>query len=89
VLPAGLLKARMGQTPTPEQKPDSFSNGPAARAAIEKLAMEAVMVAERMLGNEPRDVSAEKRAMTSRAAIRGPVISASSRSRVGTRMVAT
>jgi len=28
---------------------------------IEKLAMDAVMAAERVLGNEPRDVSAEKK----------------------------
>ncbi|APF36459.1 RNA helicase [Chelatococcus daeguensis] len=31
------------------------------RAAVEKLAMDAVMVAERSLGREPRDVSAENR----------------------------
>jgi hypothetical protein len=32
-----------------------------ARAAIEKLAMDAVMAAERTLGHQPRDVSAENR----------------------------
>ena len=42
-------------------KPDGFSEDPVARAMIEKLAMDAVMAAERMLGNEPRDVSAEKK----------------------------
>jgi superfamily II DNA or RNA helicase len=61
VIPAGLLKARAAQTPTPESKPDDFSEDPAARAATEKLAMEAVMAAECLLGNEPRDVSAEKK----------------------------
>lgn len=43
-----------------------FAAGPdrsvdaAARAKIERLAMEAVLAAERKLGREPRDVSAEK-----------------------------
>ncbi len=45
----------------PEPKPDGFSDDPVARALIERLAMDAVMAAERMLGNEPRDVSAEKK----------------------------
>jgi Domain of unknown function (DUF3883) len=31
-----------------------------ARAEVERLAMEAVMAAERMLGRDPRDVSAER-----------------------------
>ena len=61
VVPAGILKARAGQTRTAEPKPDGFSDEPVARAMIEKLAMDAVMAAERMLGNEPRDVSADKK----------------------------
>jgi superfamily II DNA or RNA helicase len=61
VIPAGLLKARTAQTRTLEPKPDGFSEDPATRALIEKLAMDSVMAAERMLGNEPRDVSAEKK----------------------------
>jgi superfamily II DNA or RNA helicase len=61
VIPAGLLKTRMPAAPTPEPKPDGFSEDPVVRAIIETLAMDAVMAAERMLGNEPRDVSAEKK----------------------------
>ena len=61
MIPGGLLKARVATTRTPEAKPDGFSEDPDARAMIEKLAMDAVMAAERMLGNEPRDVSAEKK----------------------------
>jgi hypothetical protein len=61
VISVGLLKSLAGQTRTLEPKPDGFSEDPAARAMIEKLAMDAVMAAERMLGNEPRDVSAEKK----------------------------
>ncbi|HLH12968.1 MAG TPA: DUF3883 domain-containing protein [Methylovirgula sp.] len=61
VIPAGLLKARAPVAPTPDAKPDGFAEDPIGREAIEKLAMEAVMAAERRLGNEPRDVSAEKK----------------------------
>ena len=61
VIPAGLLKARLPAAATSEPKPDGFSEDPIARAMIEKLAMDAVMAAERMLGNEPRDVSAENK----------------------------
>ncbi|MER8599361.1 DUF3883 domain-containing protein [Mesorhizobium sp. M1339] len=61
VIPAGLLKARTSVAPTTEANLDGFAEDPVARAVIEKLAMEAVMAAERMLGNEPRDVSAEKK----------------------------
>ncbi|MER9528524.1 DUF3883 domain-containing protein [Mesorhizobium sp. M0309] len=61
VIPAGLLKARTGVASTTEAKPDGFAEDPVARAVVEKLAMDAVMAAERMLGNEPRDVSAEKK----------------------------
>ena len=38
-----------------------FAENPAARAAIERLAMDAVMAHECSLGNLPRDVSAEKK----------------------------
>lgn len=59
VIPGGLLR---GQTATaPAVKPDGFSDDPVARAEIERLAMEAVFAAERALGNDPRDVSAEKK----------------------------
>jgi hypothetical protein len=61
VIPAGLVKAHAKQTRIAEPKPDGFSDDPVARALIEKRAMEAVMAAERMLGNVPRDVSAEKK----------------------------
>jgi hypothetical protein len=40
--------------------PGQFSLDPAARARIEQAAMQAVMAAERGLGFEPKDVSAEK-----------------------------
>ena len=57
VVPIGLLrravapeKARLGVRETM----------PAGRAEVERLAMEAVMAAERALGHEPRDVSAAK-----------------------------
>ena len=57
VVPIGLLrravapeKARLGVRETT----------PAGRAEVERLAMEAVMAAERALGHEPRDVSAAK-----------------------------
>lgn len=55
VIPRGLLVAR--QSPT---VPDRFAEDSAARRAIELAAMEAVMAAERALGNVPADVSAQK-----------------------------
>ncbi len=61
VIPAGLLKARIGPAPEPKTKLDGFEEDPIARAMIEKLAMDAVMAAERALGHQPRDVSAEKK----------------------------
>jgi superfamily II DNA or RNA helicase len=60
VIPAGLLKARAVEAPA-AVKPDGFSEDPIARAETERLAMEAVFAAERTLGHEPRDVSAEKK----------------------------
>ena len=55
VIPQGLLDRRAGRA-----TPDSFSADAAARAAIERAAMRCVMDAERALGNEVHDVSAEK-----------------------------
>jgi superfamily II DNA or RNA helicase len=54
VLPIAMLRQQSGVVP------DGFAQDALARAAIERLAMEAVMAAERALGREPRDVSAEK-----------------------------
>jgi len=59
VIPRGLLHslsagAGFGQVP-------GFAEDPAARAAIEQQAMEAVMAHERALGSLPFDVSAEKK----------------------------
>ncbi len=55
VIPRGLLDAQQNA-----RVPNQFSDDPAARRAIELAAMEAVMAAERALGNEPVDVSAQK-----------------------------
>lgn len=59
VIPKGLLDARVKRAA--EGKPVGFAEDPIARAEIERLAMEAVMAAERRLGNVPRDVSAENK----------------------------
>ncbi|MEE3504566.1 helicase-related protein [Acidiphilium acidophilum] len=59
VIPCGLLDARAAPRTAPT--PIGFSEDPAARAAVERLAMEAVMAAERHMGFDPRDVSAEKK----------------------------
>ena len=55
VIPRGLLEER--QAPS---VPNHFAEDPVARRVIELAAMEAVMAAERALGNEPADVSAQK-----------------------------
>jgi superfamily II DNA or RNA helicase len=55
VIPRGLLSAR--QNPTVR---NHFAEDPAARREIELAAMRAVMAAERALGHEPLDVSAQK-----------------------------
>ena len=55
VLPAGLLRAREAGTSA-----SMFSQDAEARRAVELAAMRVVMETERALGNEPRDVSAEK-----------------------------
>ena len=64
VIPAGMLAQRRGE---PSSVSGNEENGavtwvanPAARARIERLAMEAVMEAERAVGNTVHDVSAEK-----------------------------
>ena len=55
VIPRGLL-----ETQTAAPIGNHFSEDPAARRAIELAAMEAVMAAERALGNAPTDVSMQK-----------------------------
>lgn len=57
VIPGGLLRQKEATQPDPA----GFAEDPIARAEIERLAMEAVMAAERVLGHLPRDVSAEKK----------------------------
>ena len=59
VIPRGLLEARQAPV-TSTGVPNHFAEDPAARRVIELVAMEAVMAAERALGNEPTDVSAQK-----------------------------
>ena len=56
VIPRGLLAAQKGNGAAPAD----FSADADARRRIELAAMEAVMEAERKLGNEPEDVSAQK-----------------------------
>ena len=58
VIPRGLLDARAGAQDG--ASPTGFAENPAARREIELAAMEAVMAAERELGNRPEDVSARK-----------------------------
>ena len=60
ILPGGLLRARAMVTIDPPPV-DGMSKDIDGRALVEKLAMESVMMAERALGNQPRDVSAENR----------------------------
>jgi superfamily II DNA/RNA helicase len=55
VIPRGLLEELRAPA-----MPNRFAEDPAARRAIELAAMEAVMTAERALGNSPVDVSAQK-----------------------------
>ena len=59
VIPRGLLDARAAPQASP--KATGFSEEPAARAEVERSAMEAVMATERERGFDPRDVSAEKK----------------------------
>jgi hypothetical protein len=58
VIPAGLLAARRSQGDG--NAGNAFAEDPHTRKVIETLGMEAVMAAERKLGNEPTDVSAQK-----------------------------
>jgi superfamily II DNA or RNA helicase len=55
VIPAGLI-ARLGGEP-----PERVADHARETARVEKLAMDAVMTAERALGFEPRDVGSENR----------------------------
>jgi hypothetical protein len=59
IVPGGFLKQFEQIEPAP--KPDGFCEDPIARAEVERLAMEAVMAAERLQGFEPADVSAQKK----------------------------
>jgi hypothetical protein len=62
VIPGGLLGARAsGPHAAGTAALREFSEDPNARAEIESLAMQAVMAAERLLGNLPSDVSSEKK----------------------------
>ena len=54
VVPSGLLERLGGQR---TETPDAFAR---ETARVERIAMEAVMEAERRLGHQPRDVSASK-----------------------------
>ena len=65
IVPAGLLRRLQGTDPT---VPPMFA---ADTERSEKMAMEAVMQAERALGYVPRDVSAEKRGYDIESAIPG------------------
>lgn len=55
VIPRGLVDARQNS-----RVRNQFSDDPGARKEIELAAMQAVMAAERALGHEPVDVSAQK-----------------------------
>lgn len=60
VVPHGLLAVRQPQAGSVSTGPNGFAEDPAARREIELAAMESVMAAERALGNQPTDVSAQK-----------------------------
>jgi len=60
VIPRGLLDARLPSAGSATGKPTGFAEDPVARREIELKAMDAVMAAERALGNTPTDVSAQK-----------------------------
>ena len=60
VIPRGLLEQRRAAQAPAGAVPTGFAEDPAARREIELAAMEAVMQAERALGNVPTDVSAQK-----------------------------
>lgn len=58
VVPIGLIRSL---APNEVDAPVEFSADPTSRAEIEKAAMDAVMAAERQLGNTPTDVSRHNR----------------------------
>jgi SNF2 family DNA or RNA helicase len=60
VVPAGLLRKLRGDEPPDEATASAFSTDPAARARIEKLAMDAVRRVEESRGCRVVDVSAQK-----------------------------
>ena len=60
VIPIGLLATKQAANAPKGTAPSGFSEDPIARRQIELLAMEAVMAAEKALGNTPTDVSAQK-----------------------------
>jgi hypothetical protein len=60
VIPAGLLRKSRGDTPPADATAAMFSADPAARARIEKLAMDAVRRVEESRGCRVVDVSAQK-----------------------------
>lgn len=60
VIPRGLLLARCLIKGVEQSAPTGFSDDPDARRKIELAAMDAVMAAERALGNHPTDVSGQK-----------------------------
>lgn len=58
VIPIGLLRKRVPEAGGSDFSPDGGS--PEARAIVERLAVDAVLAAERALGRDPRDVGADK-----------------------------
>jgi superfamily II DNA or RNA helicase len=60
VIPRGLLEERRNAQGRADTVPTGFAEDPAARREIELAAMNAVMEAEKALGNVPSDVSAQK-----------------------------
>src|SRR3546814_19166917 len=60
VVPRGLLEARRRPALPNGQAPRNFAEDAEARRRIELAAMDAVMAAERALGNVPTDVSAQQ-----------------------------
>ena len=60
VIPRGLLEERRGDAVDDGMAPPGFAEDPEARRRIEDAAMDAVMAAEKALGNHPQDVSAHK-----------------------------
>lgn len=59
IVPKGLMQDCAAPSEAPQAT--GFAEDAAAREVVERLAMEAVIAAERRLGNLPRDVSGEKK----------------------------